>query len=151
MQSANLFEGAPKFLTTRFSSISKYVSETLIPESTIRQKTLKYRTKDEKLEEQNRLKLVANEASIVTFIFLTYKFFKEGSNAAKQAADTFNELGVEGFYIGRTYFSERNENVIKGEVIAERLLNSISNEEIKDLVKNSQYIYEILNIYKRQI
>ncbi len=149
MSSADFLIGAPKFITNRFNSVSKYVWETLYPEHKIKKKIKNIKNKNERKKEIDRLREISNEASTVVFLFLINKFFIEGSKAAKDAVDTFKELGIEGFFIGRSYFSDRNEKVIQGDLISMQLLDSINNEKIKELVLKSKYIYEILENYKK--
>ena len=84
-------------------------------------------------------------------MFLINKFFIDGANAAKQAVDTFKELDVEGFFIGRSYFSERNEKVVQGDKISEQLLASIEDVRAKKMITESKYISEIIREYKKLI
>ena len=131
--------------------MNKYVRETLLPEQKIKEQLRKFPTKPEKQEEMSRLKAIAEEASIIVFLFLINKFFIEGSKAASNAVDTFKGLGVDGFYIGKSYFHERNENVVQGYNISKKLLESIEDHEVKELVVSSHSVYEILERYKNRI
>lgn len=131
--------------------MSKYVWQTLIPESYLTNHLKKYRTKAERRTELSRLKEVCNEASTIVFIFLINKFFTEGSKAAMQAVDTFGELKIEGFYIGNSYFSGRNEKVMQGEVISKQLLSSIADDSVRNLITNSNYVSEILDKYRKLV
>lgn len=151
MSSTDFLSGAPKFITTRFNSVNKYVWQTLFPEQTVKEQIIKFKTKADRKKEINRLKGISEEASTVVFLFLLNKFFTEGAKAARQAVDTFKELGVDGFFIGGNYFSERNEKVIQGDKISENLLASIKDEKAKKLVTNSNYVSEILDKYRSLI
>lgn len=151
MSSTDFLSGAPKFITTRFNSVNKYVWQTLFPEQTVKEQIIKFKTKSDRKKEINRLKGISEEASTVVFLFLLNKFFTEGAKAARQAVDTFKELGVDGFFIGGNYFSERNEKVIQGDKISENLLASIKDEKAKELVTNSNYVSEILEKYRSLI
>lgn len=151
MSSIDFLSGAPKFITTRFNSINKYVWQTLCDEQTIKDQIKKYRSKAERKNEITRLKAISEEAATVVFLFLIYKLFKEGAKAARQAVDTFKELGVDGFYIGGNYFSERNEKVTQGDSISQKLLASIEDEKAKELVVKSNYVSEIINKYRSLI
>lgn len=151
MSSTDFLSGAPKFITTRFNSVNKYVWQTLFPEQTVKEQIIKYKTKPERRKEINRLKGISEEASTVVFLFLINKFFTEGAKAARQAVDTFKDLGVDGFFIGGNYFSERNEKVIQGDKISEKLLNSIKDDKAKELVANLNYVSEILDKYRSLI
>jgi len=150
MSSTDFLTGAPKFITNRFNSINKYVSQTLIPQEVINEK-LKRKKEDEKKQELLRLRAISNEASTLTFLFLLNKFFNEGTEAAKRAVDIFNELGVDGFYIGSNFFSGRNDKVIQGSELSKQLLGSIKDEKARDLINKSNYVSEIINVYKKFI
>lgn len=151
MSSTDFLSGAPKFITTRFNSVNKYVWQTLFPEQTVKEQIIKYKTKAERRKEISRLKGISEEASTVVFLFLINKFFTEGAKAARQAVDTFKDLGIDGFFIGGNYFSERNEKVIQGDKISERLLSSIKDDKAKELVTKSNYVSEILDKYRSLI
>ena len=151
MSSSDFLIGAPKFITTRFNSVNKYVWQTLFPEQTIKEQLIKFKTKSDRRKEISRLKIISDEASTIVFLFLINKFFIEGSKAAKEAVDSFKELNVEGFYIGGNYFSERNEKVLQGDKISEKLLSTIKDENAKELVVNSKYVSEILDKYRTLI
>jgi hypothetical protein len=151
MSSTDFLSGAPKFITTRFNSVNKYVWQTLFPEQTVKEQIIKYKTKAERRKEISRLKGISEEASTVVFLFLINKFFTEGAKAARQAVDTFKDLGVDGFFIGGNYFSERNEKVIQGDKISEKLLSSIKDDKAKELVTKSNYVSEILDKYRSLI
>lgn len=143
--------GAPKFITNRFNSVNKYVWQTLFPEKKIKELLIKLKTKAERRKEIVRLKSISDEASIVVFLFLINKFFTEGSKAAKDAVDSFKELKIDGFYIGQNFFSGRNEKVLLGDEISKKLLNSIEDEEVKNLIYKSEYVSEIIDKYKNII
>ncbi|MGV8139254.1 MAG: hypothetical protein AB2L20_29015 [Mangrovibacterium sp.] len=148
MSSSDFLSSAPKFITARFNSVNKYVWQTLFSEQIIIKQTTKFKTKVERRKEISRLKSISDEASTVIFLFLINKFFTEGAKAARQAVDTFKELGVDGFFIGRNYFSERNENVKQGDDISEKLLSSIQDIKVKELITQSHYVSEILDKYR---
>lgn len=151
MSSTDFLNGAPKFITNRFSSINKYVWQTMFPEQTIKERLIRYETKVERRKEIARLKSISEEASTLVFLFLLNKLFLEGAKAAKQAVDTFKGLNVDGFYIGGNYFSGRNDKVIQGDKISEQLIATIQDEKARNLVTQSKYIYEILDEYRKLI
>lgn len=143
--------GAPKFVTSRFNSLNTFIWNTLIPEEVRKKKIGRKKTKVERSKELRRLRNISNEASLVAFIFFFRKFLIEGSEAARRAVDTFEELGQPGFYIGNKYFSGRNKNVIQGEVLAQRLLNTIKSDALRELIIESEYLYQILEKYREEI
>jgi hypothetical protein len=147
----DFLSGAPKFVTNRFNSINKYIWNTLVPEEVRKDKIGRKKTKAERTKEFQRLKGISQEAAIVSFIFFFRKFLLEGSEAAKRAVDTFDDLGQDGFYIGTNYFSKRNDKVMQGELLAERLLSSIDSRSLKELITESDYLYQILDKYREKI
>lgn len=151
MNSNLIFKDAPKFLTIRFNSLNKYVQEIFLSSESLAKIKLRFKTKDSRIAEIKRIRRITDEASLVAFIFVIRKMFVEGSEAAKNAVDTFSELNVNGFRIGAKFFQGRNENVVQGELLAEKMLNSISDENTKALIKNSKFLYEILDNYKASI
>lgn len=148
MNQNELLSGLPKFITTRFQSTSNYVWETLFPKHRLDYLLYKYKSKKERREQYRRFRIVSEEAALMVFIFELNRFFLEGSKAAKNAVDTFRELQVEGFYIGKTLFKDRNENVMMGEKIAESLIQEIKNDEMKKLITGSKHYGEILDYYR---
>lgn len=149
---SNIFlKNAPRFLTARYGSLNKYVQETLIPADRLDRIRRQFRSREERRKQIQRVKEISNEASFVTFIFIIKKSFNEGSTAAKNAVDTFRDLNVDGFRIGSKYFSNRNKNVLEGDLLAEALLKSISNPRIRSLIEDSKYVSDILEAYKEII
>lgn len=140
----------PRYLSNRFLSLNKYVWDNLFPEGKFNELS-KDSNKQRKKRKIKYLRETANEASLVVFIFSIKNFFDEGTKAATSAVDTFKELQVSGFKIGNTFFSERNENVLKGSVLAMELLNEIQNSELKALISNSRTMTEIIEKYKIRI
>ncbi|WP_146115525.1 MULTISPECIES: hypothetical protein [Pirellulaceae] len=77
---------------------------------------------------QRRNRITAEQLGLIqlaVFVHSLEFFFREGTAAAKSATAGFEELGVEGFVVGATYFSGENENVMRGANLAERLSNAI--------------------------
>jgi hypothetical protein len=151
MNNYSFLNGAPKFITNRFNSVNKYVWETLFPEQTRKELIGKKDSKKARKVEFTRLRGISNEASTVVFIFLLNKFFNDGSKAAMHAVDTFKDLNVEGFYIGSNYFSDRNDKVMQGEIIAKKLIDSLGESPAKKIVLESNYVYQILDEYRNFI
>lgn len=148
MDTTTIFRDAPKYISQRFSAINSYVWQSFFPDNLLNERLRRYETEELSKSELNRLKDIANEASLVIFIFLLKRFFAEGTNAAIQAVDTFNELGVNGFQIGSKFFSGRNENVMEGQLLADTLMNTITNQELITLINDSQYVSQIVNRYR---
>lgn len=151
MNTSSIFKYAPKYISTRFNSINNYTWKAFFPDNELNRRLKKINDKQLSKQELSRLKNIVSEASLVIFIFLLKRFFTEGSNAAKEAVDTFKLLGVEGFQIGSKYFSERNENVIEGENLANALISVIHDPKLLDLINNSSHVYQIIEEYKKII
>ena len=151
MGNSDLLKSIPYFLQLKVRSLRKYTWAELLPSSTLNLILSRVDTQNEKDAEFKRLKGIVDEATSAGIIFLLLKTFQEGHEAAKMAVDTFQDLGVEGFSIGSQYFEGRNENVMRGEVLAQKLLDKISDEELVQLISDSDYLYEIINYYRRYV
>lgn len=147
----SIFKDAPKFISQRFAAINSYVWNIFFPGSTLNKHLRKLETQKQRDEELKRLKSIINEASIAVLIFFLKKFFNEGTEAAIKAVDTFSEFGVEGFQIGNKYFSDRNENVLAGQKLADALMQTIEDKELIDLINNSKYANQIIDRYSKFI
>jgi Fe-S oxidoreductase len=148
MSFANLMKSAPRYLTLRYGSLNSYVWESLFPKKDINKRLFKIKDEEIKKTEIGVMKSIVDEATLLVFIFVTRKVFIEGSNTAKEAVDILKELGVNEFYLGKAKFAERNENVMMGERLSERLLLSL-NPEMRALVLDSNYVYQILDRYRK--
>ena len=151
MDTTSIFKNAPKYISTRFNSINNYTWKAFFPDNELNRRLKKINDKQLSKQELLRLRNIVSEASLVIFIFLLKRFFTEGSNAAKEAVDTFKFLGVEGFQIGSKYFSERNENVIQGDNLADELISIIHDHKLLDLINNSSHVYQIIEEYRKFI
>jgi hypothetical protein len=109
------FFDIPRFITGRFQSVNSYVWDELFPEDKVRAILARSQTKRERRERLRELRSISEEASVAYFICDIRRFFYAGSNAAKNAVDTFKELGENEFFIGNTRFVGRNDNVTKGD------------------------------------
>jgi len=151
MNSSDFLDGAPKFLTNRFNSVNKFVWETMFPEEKRNEIIKKKKSKIERKAEFIRLRSISDEAAIIVFLFLIYRFFIDGSKAAKNAVDTLKELDIQGFYIGSNFFAERNEKVIQGDKLSDILILALQDENVKRLVTKSTHVSEIIDEYKKFI
>jgi hypothetical protein len=140
--------GVPKFIMNRFNSINSFVWEALFPEQRIVRLLSNLPTKKQRSLRIRELKKINQEAALAYFIFDVRRFFNAGSNAARNAVDIFSELGVNGFYIGASLFKDRNENVTMGDNLAKKLLASITDKELRDLISNSASASRIIDYYK---
>lgn len=142
----DVLKDAPKYLSQRYGSLNKYVFEYIFPLE-YRNRHLRIKNAEERKKRIEKMKRIAEEASVFVFIYVLKKTFVEGSMAAKNTVDIFKDLGVDGFRLGTTEFVDRNENVVMGDNLAKKMdqeLNLKVNEELSD----ATHIYEILNVYK---
>ena len=145
----SIFKDAPKFISQRFAAINSYVWNVFFPASSLNKHLRKLETQQQRELELRRLKKIVNEASIAVLIFSLKKFFIEGTEAAIKAVDTFSDFGIEGFQIGSKYFSERNDNVLAGQKLADALIATIDDKELLDLINNSRYANQIVDRYRK--
>ena len=147
MSISEIMKGAPKYLSMRYGSLHSYVWQALFPQDYINKVLHKIDSPKEKKEKMMRMKSLADEASILVFIFYTKKMLTEGATATKNTVDILKELKVDEFRLGNTDFSKRNKNVVLGDILSEKLLSLLSNE-IKNLLSEVVYISQIIDYYK---
>jgi len=143
----NITMTIPLFLRRRQVSLRKYVNEKLFPYSELKI-LFKNKNKQEIKIIVDKVKDIVNECTFACTIFSFKQIFHEGTKAASEAVDTFKELGVHKINIGKKEYFNRNGNVLEGDHLCSFLLDSIKNQELKDLIKNSNYFSDIINRYK---
>lgn len=122
----DLINRLPYRLRNRFDSLSGFVKSVIDDhESKLPQRP--------RLS-QNQVRLI----QLIVFIHTLDDFLREGTAAARSAAVGFQELGVDGFVVGTTVFSGENENVMRGEVLADRLRLMVADLEVFDAVDSNQ-------------
>jgi hypothetical protein len=128
----------PRSLHNRLASIGSYVRSIVNEE-------------EEGVSKRERLSRDEVETiTHVVFACLLAQFFRAGSQAARSAVDEFARHGVSEFAIGSTVFSGRNENVLRGDTLADDLLRSLSNLPIQDLLQDTGSPREmVLNLMKK--
>lgn len=139
-------KGAPRYLTMRYGSLNSYAWEVLFPKE-VKNRILSRRNDRSKQEVINKMKMIVDEASMLAFIFAIKRTFNAGSEAAKNAVDILKDLGVQEFYLGDVVYSERNENVLMGDVLADKLLSTLS-ADTRRRIQDATSITDILNSYK---
>jgi len=137
----------PIYIQRRQYQLRNYVLESLFPESD-RNNRIKRMEKSARKDYVNKMNEIVNECTFVCYIFFLKQFFIEGSNAAKNAVDTFKEFNVDGFNIGNKKFEGRNEAVLEGDNLYQELLNNITNEKLKSFIMKTAFFSEIINEYK---
>jgi hypothetical protein len=146
MNLSDVTKTAPKYLNDRSGSLRSYVQEVLFPDR-VRDLILRRASKGEKKRTITEIASVVEEATLLAYVFVTHRTFIEGSKAAKNAVDTFEELGVPGFYLGTTYFSRRNEAVILGDKLAEQMLAELD-DTAREIILRSEKLYQVLEPYR---
>jgi len=140
---------APIFLKKRFSSIKGLAWQYLYPEDERRETLRKLKTRDERKEKYSKMREEVEELSQLLFLFGMYKFFNEGTQAAIKAVDIFKKIDMPGFTVGNDLFEERNETVMRGEKLAEAMLEAINNQNIVIMIRESEYMYQIVDKFKK--
>ena len=72
------------------------------------------------------------------------EFFREGSRAAVAAVDEFHNLGVPGFQVGSSVFEGRNENVVRGDRLAETLRSAVADPELLSAINRANRMRDLV-------
>jgi hypothetical protein len=100
---------------------------------------------DEEVIKNNKLKKEnVEKVTVIAFIFVMKKFFDEGYEGIVKTVDTLKDLGVDGFYLGKTFYQGRNENVVLGKNLSDELFESITDESAKSIVLESEKLWEVV-------
>lgn len=143
-----MISGAPQFVNQRLHSVYKYAWSSLFPGDSLNDRLKRIKTQKARNNELKRYREIVQELSYVLYLFFLNRFLKEGAEAARKTVDVFQEHGVEGFQIGSQVFIDRNENVMKGDDLSEKLLSAIEDDSLLKLIKESKYAYQIIDEYK---
>jgi len=137
----------PIYIQRRLFSLRKYAYDSLYPEP-VKSALFRGKSKDEIKVIAKKLISISKECGYVCYIFAMKQLFLEGTRAASIAVDTFKELGVNDFNIGKKNFADRNENVLEGKKLYEILLETITNKELQEFIQTANYFSEIIERYK---
>lgn len=148
MSSSDVLKILPKYLSSRFGSIKSYVWESLFPYD-YKSKILGRTPKEYRREKYNSMINLADEATLIVFIFILNKFFLEGHTAAKKSVDLLSSLDVDGYYLGKNLYKGRNKNVMMGKNLARKLMLVVG-KETRNIIEEANYISDILNLYKQK-
>ena len=108
---------------------------------------------EDRLPKSRRMpKAAKDELSLLVFVFSLRHLLKEGTRAATLAADEIEKLGVPGFQIGSQEFQKGNDNVLRGERLANELWDQIADNRIKRMMDSQDTITGVIQklheIYK---
>jgi hypothetical protein len=137
----------PIYIQRRQFSLRTYVYDSLFPSDKTKVLFNK-KTAEEKASIKKKMKNIVDECSYLCFIFSIKQLFMEGTKAAENAVDTFKELGIKEFSIGKKLFRGRNKNVLEGKMLYEKMVFSIKDPNLKKIIEQTNNFYEIINRYK---
>lgn len=139
MPSREILNQLPYRLRSRFEWIGGYVKALLDTEET---------------ETKAKRKLTKSEVQLIQLIVFVHSldfFFREGTRAARGAIGSLETLGVPGFQVGSTEFRGENENVTKGEDLANRLREYLSDNELLNSIPSDQTPTDLTKYLRRRI
>lgn len=145
----DLLRMLPMSYRKRFSAIRNYSYERLYPEPERSELFLHAKSKEDRIKIRKVMNANVENLSVILFIFFLKKMFVEGYKATITTVDTFKELGVKGYSIGGIYYADRNENVMLGNLLYNKLMESISDSVLRNKIVESEKMHEIVDFYKR--
>lgn len=136
---------APPFLKKRFSSLRAYVSKLLYDQASI-----KFGKDNAYWNKENNVKRaeVIDQATLAYFIVLQKTLYERTTEASKETVNCFKELDIPEFVIGSANFHDNSEDVLRGELLAEALIQSVSDDKVKSMVKEVKYAKDIVDHFK---
>lgn len=129
----------PNKLQKRFESLGKFVRG-LIDEESSRLST--------------KIVLSTEDVQLIQLAALVYSldsFFRAGSSSARSAATIFGEFELSGFQVGTTSFTKENVNTRRGDLLANRLSESIRNSTLGEFIRNSNSMRELISTMIREM
>jgi len=139
MPDREILNSLPYRLRSRFEWLGGYV-QTLID--------------SEEAETKAKRKLTKSQIQLIQLIVFVHSldfFFREGTRAARGAVNGLQALGVPGFTVGSTEFRGENENVTRGEDVANRLMEYLSGNELFRSIPQGQTPTELTKFLRRRI
>jgi hypothetical protein len=136
---------APPFLRKRFSSLREYISKLLYDQarSAISQDNEYWDTKNN----ITRTKVI-DQATLAYFIVLQKTFYERTTEASKETVKCFKELDIPEFVIGSAKFHESSEDVLRGKMLADALIQYITDENVKRIVHEIKYAKDVVDHFK---
>jgi hypothetical protein len=87
---------------------------------------------------------VKNDIALLVFIFSLRRLLSEGTRAAKLATQELKLLGVPGFEVGSEQFEEGNENVLRGQRLANEMWEAIADPLLKRVLDSETSITRLI-------
>lgn len=85
-----------------------------------------------------------SDITLLVFIFSLRHFLQEGSRAAASATNEAVALGLSGFSVGQQVFEPENDNVMRGERLAQGLWSQIQDQRIKNLMNSEKTLTNLI-------
>lgn len=87
---------------------------------------------------------------LAVFVYTLQEFLQAGTRAAKNAATTFEGLGIDGFSVGNTVFTKDNDATNRGESIARALIGALDGTAIGAHVASAQSMRSLVRAMARE-
>ena len=129
----------PNRLQKRFESLGNFVRGIIDEESSKLKTKIVLSTEDVQL------------IQLAALIYSLDNFFRAGSSAARGAATIFEEFELSGFQVGLTNFTKENANTRRGDLLADKLSESIRNSVLGDFIRNSNSMRELISTMIREV
>lgn len=91
---------------------------------------------------------VIDQATLACFIFIQITFYERTTEVSKETIDCFKALEIPEFVIGSANFHENSEDVLRGKLLADALIQHITDETVKQLVNEVKYVKDIVDHFK---
>lgn len=88
---------------------------------------------------------------LVCLLYLLGDFFRSGTRAARSSVALFKDLGCGEFSVGSTKFSHENDNVRRGELLADNLLKAIAGTRLEVEIRRARGLRELISNLVRQV
>jgi hypothetical protein len=121
-------DALPRTLKLRFEGIGNYVAAVL-EEGELRRPL----SRD-----------AVRQIQLVAFVKSLDEFLRDGTDAAVHAVDEFRSLGVERFRIGSEEFEGRNEAVMRGARLSERLRSSVGDDSLQRFIAMDRPLRDVI-------
>jgi hypothetical protein len=136
---SQIVNSLPRPIRLRFDSIGGYV-QAIISEEQENVPGAQHLTTEE-------IEMV----KLVVFCYAANRFFKEGSEAARNAADELQRFTIPGFRVGSTHFEGRNRNVMLGDHLATYLIRSFDGSPFQNLILSATSMTDLVRNLARRI